>query len=291
MTGTSRVAHKSSKYYEKSANIRDQQRSTTELTQRGGQTLQNPYAALPSSQPPAYTQTYTPLGSNLPLHSNARQSAPVQVHKASRRAQQQPLGGARVQFQPAYVVETATSPHRPVPTPNIPQVVTQQPFVEQSAVEEVDDLLEDDYDHAQLSAMTYDQLKTEDFDTDPRAGPPILTDEMLQKPLEERLKFVQTNSDADTQSKFFCALPTSEWEDAGDWFLDQFQSIIKRTKEARRSKRKFAQEFEDEVEKRYKYVSKKQRQVEEAMNKMKTQGEGLVPRSPRHSKSPRPKRS
>jgi flagellar hook-basal body complex protein FliE len=85
-------------------------------------------------------------------------------------------------------------------------------------------------------------------------------------------------------------LPTTEWEDAGDWFLDQFSSIIKRTKEARQKKRKLAQEFEKEVEKRHKHVSKKQHQVESAMSKMQTQGQGLVPRSPKPSVSPRPKK-
>jgi hypothetical protein len=37
-------------------------------------------------------------------------------------------------------------------------------------------------------------------------------------------------------------------------------------------------------------VSKKQHQVKDAMDKMQSQGEGLVPRSPRPSKSPKPKK-
>ena len=56
---------------------------------------------------------------------------------------------------------------------------------------------------------------------------------------------------------------------------------------ARQQKRKLATEFEDEIEKRYRYVAKRQHHVEGALDKMKTQGEGLVPKSPRASKSPK----
>jgi DNA-binding protein H-NS len=101
---------------------------------------------------------------------------------------------------------------------------------------------------------------------------------------------VQKNLDVGQQSEFFRSLPTTEWEDAGDWFLDQFQNIVQRIRQARQKKRKLAQDFEAEVEKRYEHVSKRQNQVQHAMDRMKEQGEGLVPRSPKPSKSPRPKR-
>ena len=132
--------------------------------------------------------------------------------------------------------------------------------------------------------MSYGQLRNESFDTNPRARPSVPSKEDLQKPLVERLELVQQNPDAVQQSEFFQSLPTTEWEDAGDWFLDRFQDIIRRTKEARQKKRKLAQEFEAEVEKRHEHVSKRQHQVQQAMEKMKSQGEGLVPRSPRSRK-------
>jgi hypothetical protein len=147
-----------------------------------------------------------------------------------------------------------------------------------------------DYDPGALETMDYHQLKNESFDNDPRASDHPLSTDMREKPLKERLIHVQQNLDARKQADFFHALPTAEWEDAGDWFLDQFSEIIQRTKQARQKKRKLAQEFEDEIEKRHKHVSKKYRQVEDAMSRMQAQGEGLVPRSPRPSKSPKPKR-
>jgi hypothetical protein len=147
-----------------------------------------------------------------------------------------------------------------------------------------------DYDAGDLHDMTYDQLKNESFNTDPRAPEQPLPEDVLQKSLVERLEHVQKTLEPEQQATFFRLLPTSEWEDAGDWFLEQFGDIITRTKEARQKKRKLAQGFEDEIEKRHKHVSKKQQQVQAAMDKMKAQGEGLVPRSPRPSKSPRPKK-
>jgi hypothetical protein len=166
----------------------------------------------------------------------------------------------------------------------------QQQQVEQAPIEEIQAVPDGDYDHDTLLGMKYEDLKNEDFDTDPRGRRHVLHGENLLKPLVERLELVQKNLDVGQQSDFFRSLPTTEWEDAGDWFLDQFQRIIQRTKQSRQSKRKLAQEFEDEVEKRYKHVSKKEHQVEQAMDKMKAQGESLVPRSPRPAKSPRPKR-
>lgn len=135
--------------------------------------------------------------------------------------------------------------------------------------------------------MSYDQLKNEDFDTVPRGAPQPLSEDMLHKSLAERLEHVWKSLDAGDQGKFFRALPTHEWEESGDWFLGRFTDIIQRTKDARQKKRKLAKEFEDQVETRYHHVAKKQQQVQNAMGKMKTQGQGLVPRSPRASKTPR----
>ena len=177
------------------------------------------------------------------------------------------------------------APHKRQPlVPAIQEPVAQQQWVEQAPIEEPEAVSHEDYDHTTLFGMSYEQLRNESFDTNPLARPSVLSKEDLQKPLVERLELVQQNPDAVQQSEFFQSLPTTEWEDAGDWFLDRFQDIIRRTKEARQQKRKLAQEFEADVEKRHEHVSKRQHQVQQAMEKMKSQGEGLVPRSPRSRK-------
>jgi flagellar hook-basal body complex protein FliE len=270
---------------EKSANIRGQQRSTAQYNQHLQQGHQQNGAALPSSQPPTYSQANPGPGSAPPLYPSVRQLAQVQFGSTSQRTQRQPLGPAHVHFQSSTSVGPAVPTRHPVPAPSREEPAVQQTQESDSAIPIVD------YDPETLFAMKYDQLKEENFDIDPRAGPQILTDDILQKPLAERLQFVRKNIEPSRQSEFFHSLSTTDWEDSGNWFLEQFQGIVQRTREARQKKRKLAREFEEEIEKRHKHVSKKQQQVEEAMNKMKAQGEGLVPKSPKPTRSPRPKRA
>ncbi|KAF1939640.1 hypothetical protein EJ02DRAFT_456745 [Clathrospora elynae] len=296
MPGLNHNPQMSSTLFQQSANIRDQQRSTAPLTQRSGQGFQYNAAAL-SSQPPNYSQVNPDIAPALSLHANTHSGTHGHTSKPLQHGQRQ-SSGHRVQFQSNIInpIEPPVPSKRPSfarvkAEPVIRQhpVVQQQP-IEQAPIEYVQAAPECDYDRDTLFGMRYADLKNEDFDTNPHAKSPVLAKSVLQQPLVERLEFVQKNLDPGQQSDFFRSMPTTEWEDAGDWFLDQFQSIIQHMKQARQSKRKLAQEFEEEVEKRHKHVSKKQQQVEEAMGKMKTQGEGLVPRSPRPSKSPRPKR-
>jgi hypothetical protein len=289
--------NKPSPLFQQSAHIRDQQRFSAPQAPRPGQNFQTNANPLPSSQPPTYSQANPTPAVALPLKSNFHSNTRGQSNQPPKQAQQahrQLSGPSRVQFQAAAItkpIEPPAQSKRPYSVRAKVDPVPQQQPIMQAPVEEIQTVQNGDYDRETLLTMRYEDLKNEGFDLDPRAEPSVLTEEVLQKPLVERLEYVQQNLDVGEQSHFFSSLPTSEWEDAGDWFLDQFQSIIQRTKQARQSKRKLAQEFEDEVEKRHKHVSKKQHQVQEAMAKMKAQGEGLVPRSPRPSKSPRPKRS
>lgn len=291
MFGANQTMPKTSSIFHQSATIRNQERFPTYTTQQGGQPHEINSAALPANPKVISNQSRREIAPGLPAHSNTYQSTHRQVNRPPQTSQYQPSSFTQVQPLHADLLEgRAPSNRLSSARTKANPIIQKEPMMEGRTVEESSADQVVDYDQEQLYALSYDALRNEDFDKDPRAGPPALTDDMLQKPLVERLQFVQKKFDADRQSEFFHSLPTSEWEDAGDWFLDQFQSIIQRTKEARQNKRKLAQEFEQEVEKRYKHVSKKQLQVKEALDKMKLQGESLVPRSPRASKSPRPRK-
>ncbi|KAF1995461.1 hypothetical protein P154DRAFT_538821 [Amniculicola lignicola CBS 123094] len=160
---------------------------------------------------------------------------------------------------------------------------SRQEFEPTAGITEQDQGPFEDYDHPILFKKNFEQLKKQDFDDNPRASPQILSDDMLRKPLVERLEHVKDRLDPNDQGKFFRSLPTKEWEDAGDWFVEQFTNIITKSKEARQEKRKLAREFEDEVEKRHYRVAKRQKNVDDALKKMKTQGVGLL-QSPRRDK-------
>jgi hypothetical protein len=275
--------HNSAKLFKQSANIRDQQRVNAYPNPQLDQGYHPITAPVQSSQPPSYSQVKHEFLIAPSVSANAQ---PNQVaFNQAPQAFPQP-GAARAQATKLTKNEARASSTRNKTVPIIPKSAP----VEHVPVQDLIARPACDYDLEVLHKMSYDQLKIESFDTNPHAKDPPLSEDMLQKPLVERLEHVQKNFDPIKQSEFFHALPTREWEDAGDWFLEQFGSIINRTKEARKQKRKLAEGFEDEIEKRHKHVSKKFRQVKDAMSKMQAQGEGLVPRSPRPSKSPKPKR-
>lgn len=271
---TAKVGHalpQRTNMFHQSAVIRDQERSVTRLP-RENQQPRNGKAIPATSQPPTYSQVRKDAVTASPF---GRAKAHKEVNKPLRM-----LG-----------IHTHHDLKPEEPRLNVVAESNRQlQYQEQRSDEGTEGTHDLDYDAGELFAMSYDKLKDEDFDTNPRAGPQVLTDDVLQKPLTQRLEFVQKNLDAERQGEFFRLLAASEWEDAGDWFLDQFSSIIQRSKEARQKKRKIERDLENEVEERYLHVSKKQQQIKGAMSEMKTQGEGIVSKSPRGSKSPMPKR-
>jgi hypothetical protein len=251
-----------------------------------------PHAAVypPTSQPPKNSQaTVQQHNATFPA-MQARPEVSVQGVRSSLPQASSGLPPGPKHHQnpmPNTIQPTPASKH--TSTIRAKVVPTLQPHIEPAPSEEPVVFPSGDYNEDVLSKMEYDQLKDESFDTNPRAHIPVVPEEMRSKPLTERLEFAQKLDPAD-QSEFFGTLPTDEWEDAGEWFLDQFDAIIKKTREARQKKRTAAKGFEKEIEERHQHVAKKQRLVASAMSKMKAQGEGLVPRSPRPSKSPRSRR-
>lgn len=277
--------------FSKSKQIRGQQRTEGAAHTRGQSVQQNDAAYLPTSQPPTYSQANPEPGLAAPPVTQAHQEVTVQPGRAD-----QPRWVPRLPPGPGHIHNYVPRINEPVAHPTHATAVRTmaipivQQHVDTAPVEEVAAEPVGDYNPDVLFDMDYEQLRGEDFDKNPRAGEPVLSKDMLEKPLEERLKYAHQKLDAATRFEFFNALPTNEWEDAGDWFLDRFSEIIRKTKDARQKKRKMAQDIEQEIEMRHKHVAKKQRLVEDAMAKMKTKGEGLVPKSPRASKSPLTKR-
>jgi hypothetical protein len=254
-----------------------------------------------SSQPPTYSQTFQASNYNQAVQRSslarknqsssrynptphAHQYQPAPHHDAAflggqirtkeprgldERAQQ--TAPTRIQNAPA---EESERVKRPIQVPPTPQPAAEGTYVEQTA-ERIED-----YEDDELFEMRYEDLKNETFDTKPHAEPHILSDDMRSKPLKDRLEYVQKSLDDSGQTKFLSSLPTNEWEDAGEWFLDQFKSLVGRAKRARQNKRKLAKEFEEEVGKRHDQVVKKRKTVDDALNQMQKKGTGLLPKSP-----------
>ncbi|KAF2264023.1 hypothetical protein CC78DRAFT_252453 [Lojkania enalia] len=238
-----------------------------------GQTRRDPNVAHPAAD----SNTAVLLNSQVvqPINPVQRMASHPRSNAWSHGEQHLPQRGAtRPKVDPTLLQhENPERTHKPTELPVRPPPTPQPPGEEQ------DTEPPEDYEPDSLFKMGYDQLKNQSFDTVPRGVPQVLSEDMLQKPLAEQLEHVQKRLDPTDQIKFFRSLPATEWENAGDWFLDQFQNIIKRTKEARQNKRKLAQEFEVEVEKRHKHIEKKQLKVTDALQQMQQQGQGLL-RSP-----------
>lgn len=141
-----------------------------------------------------------------------------------------------------------------------------------------------DYDYEALVQKPYSDLHEELFDHDPTQPTPVLPDDLVNSSLEQRIEHVQ-NLDPAQQQDFFASLTMSEWEEAGDWFLDQFGAILKNMKAARKEKRRIAAEFEEEVFRRNKQVARKKRGIDEALEGMKMSGMGVLSGTPKKKRT------
>jgi hypothetical protein len=137
-----------------------------------------------------------------------------------------------------------------------------------------------DYNDAELNAMSYTDLRDQDFDFDPQTAvlqqqPPPQLMPPQGGTLAERLEHYKTKGSMD-QHEFLAHLPLDEWDEAGDWFLEQFSSVVRRIREARRARRKLVREFEDEVAARAEAVRLKTEAIERTLEELKAEGQTMM---------------
>ncbi|KAK4993540.1 hypothetical protein LTR66_005992 [Elasticomyces elasticus] len=149
-------------------------------------------------------------------------------------------------------------------------------------VDESESRLRLDHEPSELYKMDYADLRHAPFDVDPNAGPPLIGDHEFAD-LPEKLHHVAMMV-PDFQTRFFALLNVDEWENAGDWFLDQFSDIVQRMKMARKEKRQLAKGFEDEIERRHSEISRKLKAADEALEAMRTSGQTVLQGTPKKKK-------
>ncbi|KAK5660452.1 hypothetical protein OQA88_12997 [Cercophora sp. LCS_1] len=140
--------------------------------------------------------------------------------------------------------------------------------------------LSPDYNDAELHAMSYADLKAQAFDFDPQQA--ALRQQQQSalvvpagKPLEERLEYYQGTGLPD-QKQFFGSLSVDEWEDAGDWFMSQFQSIMKKIKDNRRVKRQMVLSYEVQISEREEQVRGKVEGIAKTLEDLKNEGSTMM---------------
>jgi Extracellular mutant protein 11 len=219
--------------------------------------IQDQRAAIPPTQNMPQTQQFQP--------------GPA---RAGRRA----LGGAQ---QPSFApinerpnTSAAPKPRASLPTQppgtqfsNVPQ--QQQPAVQTESMD-LDGRVHADYTNSQLDEMDYDVLLNESFDFDPSAPKEsVLPSNVQNKPLNEQLEYAHKHLRDDEKRTFFNSMTTSNWEDAGDWFADQFAAIEKKLRDLRREKRRASERKEQMVHVRHVKVMKRKALIDDAIDNMR----------------------
>lgn len=132
-----------------------------------------------------------------------------------------------------------------------------------------------DYDDAVLQQMSFAELQNEPFDHDP-------TREVAQSPskppadnLDTSLEFYRSK-DENVQAQFFTQMSVRDWEDSGDWFLQQFGNIVNKMRDARQAKRKMVEGFEMEISSREEAVRRKKESIDRRLSKLKQDGDAMM---------------
>jgi hypothetical protein len=131
-----------------------------------------------------------------------------------------------------------------------------------------------DYDDKILSSMTYQDLQEEPFDVVPQVPGMHGHDASVSK-LTTRLEQFQQQGERE-QHQFFAGMSNDDWENAGDWFADQFSSIMNRLRNARREKRQMISEFETEASHREEVIRSRTDAIDRKLAKMKQDGQRVV---------------
>lgn len=132
-----------------------------------------------------------------------------------------------------------------------------------------------DYNDAELNAMSYAELQKQEFDYDPQAAAMQQTSVPAGNSLEDKLTYYKDKDSMD-QHQFFAQISISDWEGAGDWFLDQFSSVVQKLKAARKEKREMVAQFEKEIDAREEAVRSKMEGIGRTLKELKQEGQMMM---------------
>lgn len=135
-----------------------------------------------------------------------------------------------------------------------------------------------DYDDRMLNSMSFATLVEEPFDLDPaKATAQSSQDASATLPL----KLEQYRQQGDREQRLmFGAMTLDDWEASGEWFVDQFADIMRRLRDARRSKRFMVQGFEDEAARREEAVRLRSETIDRKLVRMRQDGQRVVDKGP-----------
>ncbi|KMU92019.1 hypothetical protein CIHG_09791 [Coccidioides immitis H538.4] len=166
--------------------------------------------------------------------------------------------------------ESITEPNMP-PSATSPQLSTLSPVSSKRPFT----AFTSDYHPNILHTKSYSDLQAEPFDYNPAPPPPVFPPQDPELPLIEKLHRLKSLTD-DQRRNFFSSLTQAEWEDSGDWLIEQFGVILQKTKNARRERRQVAAVFEAEIKRRYELVEGEVKDIRDRMDDMRAGGMGVL---------------
>lgn len=134
-----------------------------------------------------------------------------------------------------------------------------------------------DFDRETLFEMTYEKLEKQPFDEDPNQPKTPVTPSLEGPPksLDERMELFMAKQ-AEERAEFLATLSIDEWEEAGEWLMGQFGSVMSRAVDARRERRKIAANFEDKLAARDSEIRKRADGVTASLKELKSGGQDLL---------------
>ncbi|MCJ1401626.1 hypothetical protein MMC11_004843 [Xylographa trunciseda] len=139
-----------------------------------------------------------------------------------------------------------------------------------------------DYTEDELSKMSYEQLRTESFDSSPEDSVHMFPEEIRSGPLIKQFEYIKDRKDltGEQQSRmlhsFFSSLTLDQYEECGDLVLEVFSNILAKFKNTRQEKRKVARKYEEEVSQREETVSGGSLRVDNEMRRIRQAGNDLI---------------
>ncbi|KAF2672619.1 hypothetical protein BT63DRAFT_420843 [Microthyrium microscopicum] len=136
-----------------------------------------------------------------------------------------------------------------------------------------------DYSLEELKDLNYSDLNNQDFDVDPKAT--RATERVEGDALKHQLEKGLALSD-DKKKQFFNSLTIDQWDESGDWFLEQYGGLLQKMREARKAKRDLAQKFEKQVAERQDAVEARKGGIMNVLGEMKKSGQVVLKAQPNH---------
>lgn len=134
-----------------------------------------------------------------------------------------------------------------------------------------------DYSQNDLKQKRLSDLQSEPFPQDPRVAPrtPPRDNAGNEMSLDQILSNLSKMSD-EAQREAFRTLTDEQWASTGQWFVDKFQTDLKRLMDVRFQRRQVSMAYEDKIRRRQRVVEQYKAQVDKELDELQTGGRELV---------------